>query len=56
MTNILFAAQDKKMSFDDFVAKAESVNSAELMEMITGGVEGDCHPGDPNCATSTIDS
>lgn len=49
MTNNLFAGQDKKMSFDDFVAKAESVNSAELMEMITGGHEGDCHPGNPNC-------
>ncbi|WP_158085433.1 hypothetical protein [Niastella vici] len=43
---------DKKMSFDEFVAKAESVNSAELMEMITGGNETDCHPGDPNCNAS----
>jgi len=43
---------DKKMSFDEFVAKAESVNSAELMEMITGGTEGDCHPGNPLCNAS----
>lgn len=40
---------DKKMSFEDFIAKANSVNSAELMDMITGGHEGDCHPGNPNC-------
>jgi hypothetical protein len=56
MTNNLFAGQDKKMSFDDFVAKAESVNSAELMEMITGGHEGDCHPGNPNCANDTFET
>jgi hypothetical protein len=45
---------DKKMSFEDFVAKADSVNSAELMEMITGGHEGDCHPGNPNCPASDL--
>ena len=42
-------AQGKKLSFDDFIAKANSVNSSELMEMITGGVEEQCHPGDPTC-------
>lgn len=46
---------DKKMSFDEFVAKAESVNSAELMEMITGGHEGDCHPGNPNCTPADLE-
>ena len=47
---------DKKMSFDEFVAKAESVNSAELMEMITGGTEGDCHPGNPNCKPAELEA
>jgi hypothetical protein len=42
-------AENKKLSFDDFVAKASEVNSNELMEMITGGIEMECHPGNPNC-------
>ena len=48
-------SNDKKMSFEAFVAKAETVNSTELMEMITGGIEEDCHPGNPNCAPASLD-
>jgi hypothetical protein len=56
MTNNLFeTAKTTKLSFDQFVAKAEKIESAELMEMITGGVEETCHPGQPGCtATSTL--
>ena len=55
MTNNLFGNEKTtKLSFDQFVAKAEKIESAELMEMITGGVEEDCHPGQAGCSSSTV--
>jgi hypothetical protein len=41
--------ENGKLSFSQFIAKAETVDSNELMEMITGGVEESCHPGRPGC-------
>jgi hypothetical protein len=34
---------EKKISLDDFKAGAKSVESAQILEMITGGIADDCH-------------
>lgn len=34
----------KKLSLNDFKAKAKSVNSAEVLNSIVGGIQDDCHP------------
>lgn len=34
---------NKKFSLDDFKASSKSIDSEKLLEMITGGLQDDCH-------------
>ena len=54
MSNIMFENEKTtKLSFDQFVANAQKIESTELMEMITGGAEDTCHPGQAGCSSTT---